>query len=114
MRHVKRSCHRAPLHFLLWRYVSSFIIFIIIVIVIQFEADRRAFIITINSFGTELSRDDRFKLYPRCGKLNPDGLHALSRADDYEQVKAVAEFYSVSIIWQIPLLVICAHSDISV
>jgi len=67
---------------------------------VQFEADRRAFIITINSFGTELSRDDRFKLYPRCGKLNPDGLHALSRADDYEQVKAVAEFYSVSAEWQ--------------
>lgn len=61
---------------------------------LAFEADRRAFIITINSFGTELSRDDRFKLYPRCGKLNPDGLWALSRADDYEQVKAVAEFYS--------------------
>ena len=66
-------------------------------VLVQFEADRRAFIITINSFGTELSRDDRFKLYPRCGKLNPDGLWALSRADDYEQVKAVAEFYSVSV-----------------
>lgn len=37
-------------------------------------------------------------MYPRCGKLNPDGLHALSRADDYEQVKAVAEFYSVSMV----------------
>ena len=71
--------------------------FCIIVRTLQFEADRRAFIITINSFGTELGRDDRFKLYPRCGKLNPDGLWALSRADDYEQVKAVAEFYSVSI-----------------
>lgn len=60
----------------------------------QFEADRRAIIITINSFGTELSKDDRAKLYPRCGKLNPDGLAALSRADDYEQVKAVAEYYA--------------------
>lgn len=64
----------------------------------QFEADRRAIIITINSFGTELGKDDRAKLYPRCGRLNPDGLAALARADDYEQVKAVAEYYAVSIL----------------
>lgn len=62
---------------------------------LQFEADRRAIIITINSFGTELTKDDRAKLYPRCGKLHPDGLAALARADDYEQVKAVAEYYAV-------------------
>ncbi|GBP12394.1 V-type proton ATPase subunit d [Eumeta japonica] len=62
--------------------------------ILAFEADRRAIIITINSFGTELSKDDRAKLYPRCGKLNPDGLAALARADDYEQVKAVAEYYA--------------------
>lgn len=61
----------------------------------QFEADRRAIIITINSFGTELTKDDRAKLYPRCGKLHPDGLSALARADDYEQVKQVAEYYAV-------------------
>lgn len=62
--------------------------------ILAFEADRRAFIITINSFGTELSKDDRAKLYPRCGKLHPDGLAALARAEDYEQVKAVAEYYA--------------------
>ena len=61
----------------------------------QFEADRRSFIITINSFGTELTKDDRAKLYPKCGKLYPDGLAALARADDYEQVRAVAEYYAV-------------------
>jgi len=61
--------------------------------ILAFEADRRAIIITINSFGTELSKDDRTKLYPRCGKLHPDGIAALGRADDYEQVKAVAEYY---------------------
>jgi len=61
--------------------------------ILAFEADRRAIIITINSFGTELSKDDRTKLYPRCGKLHPDGIAALARADDYEQVKAVAEYY---------------------
>ena len=62
----------------------------------QFEADRRAFIITINSFGTELSNDDREKLYPSCGKLYPDGLARLARCEDYEQVKAVADCYPVS------------------
>ena len=46
----------------------------------------RAFIITINSFGTELTKDDREKLYPTCGRLFPDGLKALARADDYDQV----------------------------
>uniref|UniRef100_A0A8C5CMP1 V-type proton ATPase subunit n=1 Tax=Gadus morhua TaxID=8049 RepID=A0A8C5CMP1_GADMO len=59
----------------------------------NFEADRRAFIITINSFGTELSKEDRAKLFPHCGKLYPEGLAQLARADDYEQVKAVADFY---------------------
>lgn len=64
---------------------------------LQFEADRRAFIITLNSFGTELTNEDRKKLYPQCGKLYPDGLAALARADDPENVKQVAEFYTVSI-----------------
>jgi V-type H+-transporting ATPase subunit d len=61
--------------------------------ILAFEADRRAFIITINSFGTELSKEDRFKLFPRCGKLYPDGLQALARVEDYEQVRVVAESY---------------------
>lgn len=64
----------------------------------QFEADRRAFIITINSFGTELSKEDRAKLYPRCGRLYPDGLALLGRADDYDQVRQCAESYAVSIV----------------
>jgi len=62
--------------------------------ILAFEADRRALIITINSFGTELSKDDRVKLYPTCGRLHPDGLAALARADDYEQVRAIAEYYA--------------------
>ena len=68
----------------------------------KFEADRRALIITINSFGTELSKDDRVKLYPTCGRLHPDGLAALARADDYEQVRAIAEYYAV--------IGLCSHS----
>uniref|UniRef100_A0A3P8WQC5 V-type proton ATPase subunit n=1 Tax=Cynoglossus semilaevis TaxID=244447 RepID=A0A3P8WQC5_CYNSE len=61
--------------------------------VLEFEADRRAFIITVNSFGTELSGADRRALYPTCGKLNPDGLQLLARAEDHEQVKSVADCY---------------------
>lgn len=61
---------------------------------LAFEADRRAFIITINSFGTELSKDDRSKLFPTCGKLYPYGLASLATADDYEQVRSVAEMFA--------------------
>lgn len=64
----------------------------------QFEADRRAFIITINSFGTELTKEDRAKLFPHCGRLYPEGLAQLARADDYEQVKNVADYYPVSVL----------------
>ncbi|KAL5022883.1 hypothetical protein ScPMuIL_002038 [Solemya velum] len=60
---------------------------------LAFEADRRAFIITINSFGTELTKEDREKLYPRCGQLYPYGLNMLARADDYDQVRAAADHY---------------------
>jgi V-type H+-transporting ATPase subunit d len=62
--------------------------------ILAFEADRRAIIITINSFDTELSRDDRQKLFPTCGQLNPDGLAGLNRADDYDQVRAVCDYYA--------------------
>ena len=77
--------------------------------ILAFEADRRAFIITINSFGTELTKDDREKLYPTCGKLYPDGLKALARADDYEQVRSVAEYYSVRTL----ISIVCFYSCIS-
>uniref|UniRef100_A0A3Q3KSR6 V-type proton ATPase subunit n=1 Tax=Mastacembelus armatus TaxID=205130 RepID=A0A3Q3KSR6_9TELE len=68
------------------------------VCVLQFEADRRAFIITVNSFGTDLSGTDRSALYPSCGKLYPEGLQLLAKAEDHEQVKAVAEYYPVSLL----------------
>lgn len=54
--------------------------------VLEFEADRRAINITINSFGTELSKAERKKLYPEFGKLYPEGSLMLSRADDIESV----------------------------
>jgi hypothetical protein len=37
------------------------------------QADRRALNITLNSIGTELTRDDRRKLYANFGMLYPHG-----------------------------------------
>ncbi|XP_063900828.1 V-type proton ATPase subunit d-like isoform X2 [Zophobas morio] len=62
--------------------------------ILAFEADRRAFIITINSFGTELKKEERIKLFPHYGRLYPEGLSLLANCDSYEQVREVAGFYS--------------------
>ncbi|XP_041848765.1 V-type proton ATPase subunit d 1-like [Melanotaenia boesemani] len=61
--------------------------------ILEFDADRQAFIITVNSFGTDLSSAERSRLYPSCGKLFPEGLPLLTQAEDHEQVKAVADRY---------------------
>ncbi|KAJ2904925.1 ATPase subunit D [Zalerion maritima] len=53
---------------------------------LQFEADRRAINITLNSFDTELTKPQRTKLYASIGKLYPDGTTLLSRADDVDGV----------------------------
>lgn len=64
--------------------------------ILEFEADRRAINITLNSFGTELSKQERKKLYPEFGKLYPEGSLMLSRADDVEgvalAVSGIAEY----------------------
>jgi len=59
--------------------------------VLEFEADRRSINITINSFGTELSKQDRKKLYPGYGRLHPEGTLMLSRADDVEGVRIAVD-----------------------
>ncbi|RPB20645.1 vacuolar ATP synthase subunit D [Terfezia boudieri ATCC MYA-4762] len=59
--------------------------------ILAFEADRRAINITLNSFGTELSKQDRRKLYPSFGRLYPEGTFMLSKADDIEGVRAAVE-----------------------
>eukprot|EP01097_Dermamoeba_algensis_P005797 TRINITY_DN365_c0_g2_i1.p1 TRINITY_DN365_c0_g2~~TRINITY_DN365_c0_g2_i1.p1 ORF type:complete len:271 (-),score=60.05 TRINITY_DN365_c0_g2_i1:55-867(-) len=59
---------------------------------LQFEADRRSINITINSFGTELTKDDREKLYPSIGLLQPTGILKLKEASDMDQVKAAIEY----------------------
>jgi V-type H+-transporting ATPase subunit d len=58
---------------------------------LEFEADRRAINITLNSFGTDLAKSDRKKLYPNFGKLYPEGTLMLSRADDAEGVRLAVD-----------------------
>jgi V-type H+-transporting ATPase subunit d len=61
--------------------------------ILEFEADRRTINITINSFKTEMTKDERVKLYPTIGKLYPDGASKLGRADDIDQVRMIVETY---------------------
>ncbi|KAJ0977903.1 hypothetical protein J5N97_013377 [Dioscorea zingiberensis] len=60
---------------------------------LAFEADRRAVNITINSIGTELTRDDRKKLYSNFGLLYPYGHEELAVCEDIDQVRAAMEKY---------------------
>lgn len=55
--------------------------------ILDFEADRRAINITLNSLNTDLTLADRRKLYPTIGKLYPSGTYALSQAEDGEAVR---------------------------
>jgi len=61
--------------------------------ILRFEADRRSFNITINSFNTDLSKEDRAALYPRCGSLFPEGLMMLKECSEPEEVQTVANYY---------------------
>jgi hypothetical protein len=51
------------------------------------QTDRRALNITLNSIGTELTRDDRKKLYSNFGLLYPHGHNELAAAEDFDQVR---------------------------
>ncbi|KAF4617155.1 hypothetical protein D9613_005942 [Agrocybe pediades] len=62
--------------------------------ILEFEADRRTVNITINSFNTELSKEQRAKLFPSIGRLWPEGNNQLARADEIEQVRAACESIS--------------------
>ncbi|KAF9220956.1 ATPase V0 complex subunit D [Gyrodon lividus] len=59
--------------------------------IIAFEADRRTINITINSFDTELTKEQRAKLFPAIGRLFPEGNNALAKADDIDQVRQVCD-----------------------
>jgi V-type H+-transporting ATPase subunit d len=58
---------------------------------LAFEADRRALNITLNSIGTELTRDDRRKLYSNFGLLYPHGQAELALAEDFDQIRSAME-----------------------
>jgi V-type H+-transporting ATPase subunit d len=58
---------------------------------LAFETDRRALNITLNSLGTELTRDDRKKLYSNFGLLYPHGQNELAQAEDFDQIRAAME-----------------------
>lgn len=55
------------------------------------QADRRALNITLNSIGTELTREDRRKLYSNFGQLYPHGLNELAVAEDFDQIRGAME-----------------------
>jgi V-type H+-transporting ATPase subunit d len=59
--------------------------------ILAFEADRRTVNITINSFGTELTKEQRAKLFPMIGRLWPEGNNQLARADEMDQVRMACE-----------------------
>jgi len=52
---------------------------------LEWEADRRSITITLNSMGTELSLDDREKLYPNFGRLFPETTQALAKLDKVDR-----------------------------
>lgn len=58
---------------------------------LEFEGDRRAINISINSIGTSLSKDDRLSLLPEFGSLFPTATELLVRAEDVDQVKFAVE-----------------------
>ena len=57
----------------------------------RLQADRRALNITLNSIGTELTRDDRRKLYSNFGLLYPHGQMELAVAEDFDQIRQAME-----------------------
>jgi len=61
--------------------------------ILQFEADRRCINITLNSFGTELTGEDRRNLFPKLGLLYPEGHDALQHAENEEAVKQAVSIY---------------------
>lgn len=58
---------------------------------LAFDADRRALNITLNSIGTQLTRDDRRRLYANFGLLHPHGQAELAVAEDWEQIRVAME-----------------------
>jgi V-type H+-transporting ATPase subunit d len=56
---------------------------------LSLEADRHAIRITVNSFGTELSKFDRQSLYANFGNLHPIGQGRLVHCESLEEVRDI-------------------------
>ncbi|CEG01035.1 ATPase, V0 complex, subunit d [Ostreococcus tauri] len=60
---------------------------------LDLEADRHAIRITVNSFGTELSKSVRTTLYTNFGTMHPDGFVRLATCETVDEVKQVLVTY---------------------
>jgi len=63
--------------------------------ILQFEADRRTINITLNSFDTDLTQENRAKLFPNLGLIYPEGRSKLVSADKPEDVKHAVDHIDV-------------------
>lgn len=63
--------------------------------ILQFEADRRSIIITLNSLKTGMIVDDKEALYPRIGRLFPYATKLLARAQSEADVARILDSYEV-------------------
>jgi len=61
--------------------------------ILEFEADRRAIIITLNSLRAPILVDDKETLYPRIGKLYPEATRQLVRAQNESDVARILDSY---------------------
>ena len=60
---------------------------------LNFEADRRTISIAINSLHTDLTVDDKVKLFTDFGQLYPNAGKFLATAQDVEQITGVLDGY---------------------
>lgn len=72
---------------------------------LEFEADRRAISIMVNSFSTPLNdpskREERAKLFASFGTLYPNAIDKFAQVGDMTQLGAVLEDYRIySQLWQ--------------
>lgn len=57
--------------------------------IIKFESDRRIITLTVNSLDTDLSEDNRLRMYPTTGLLYPYYTAPLANAKDIDEVKTL-------------------------
>jgi V-type H+-transporting ATPase subunit d len=58
---------------------------------LEFEADKRAINISLNSINSGLSPGEKENILPSFGKLYPSGTLHLAKAEDYEQIRGIVE-----------------------